>query len=352
MAIVAVFGAGLVKLWWNNRLMLKQEVLDEEKRTRVEEMRRSGLSIKRASEIPFGVRALQKGVEVDGIWISRPASLSEKAPIEKIASSTTLAGQDTDSHKKEGFSDTERSTSATPITLSGTIPRSSTGEGSIFQRLNDSDSLNSSSQSAHLLTPLSKFASQGRRHPPSALNEDTLRRLEGQPQPKPLYDTYIPTSRGPSQRQPRQSSAASSSGESVDSRPPSVRSAGGKSYTSSHSSRLYMAAAPQYHHHQQQHSYIPVRAPSGYMAYTQHESPYSTTAPIQGQGQEQGFPPAPEPTFGPGDLHLNRSSRKVNSGFEILPAGTFGSVVPTDMGDSSQGSRPGNRLRKKSEQNE
>jgi hypothetical protein len=34
----------------------------------------------------------------------------------------------------------------------------------------------------------------------------------------------------------------------------------------------------------------------------------------------------PEPTFGPGDLHLNRTSRKVNNGFEILPAGTFGAL--------------------------
>lgn len=33
--------------------------------------------------------------------------------------------------------------------------------------------------------------------------------------------------------------------------------------------------------------------------------------------------PAPEPTFGPGDSHVNKASRKVNQGFEVLPAGTF-----------------------------
>jgi len=77
MSIMAVFLAGLVKLWWNNRLMKKQTILDEEKRARVEEMRRTGLPLKRTNEIPFGVRALQRGVEVDGIWISRPVSPNE-----------------------------------------------------------------------------------------------------------------------------------------------------------------------------------------------------------------------------------------------------------------------------------
>lgn len=37
---------------------------------------------------------------------------------------------------------------------------------------------------------------------------------------------------------------------------------------------------------------------------------------------EQGL--SPEPAFGPGILHVNKSVRKSNSGFEIHPAGTFG----------------------------
>ena len=33
---------------------------------------------------------------------------------------------------------------------------------------------------------------------------------------------------------------------------------------------------------------------------------------------------SPRPTFAPGDMYANKSSRRVNAGFEVLPAGTFG----------------------------
>lgn len=52
--------------------MAKQEILDEEKRARTNEMQKTGLQMCSGVDIPFGVRAIQCGVEVDGIWISRP----------------------------------------------------------------------------------------------------------------------------------------------------------------------------------------------------------------------------------------------------------------------------------------
>src|SRR5690348_13036331 len=120
MAIVAVFCAGLGKLWWNNRLMKKQEVLDEEKRARVEEIRKTGLPMKRGNQVPFGVRAIQSGVEVDGIWISRPASLNELG--EKHASSTTL-GRDSDSqNKRRDYSEDEKSVVVTTANLDRSGP--------------------------------------------------------------------------------------------------------------------------------------------------------------------------------------------------------------------------------------
>ena len=42
---------------------------------------------------------------------------------------------------------------------------------------------------------------------------------------------------------------------------------------------------------------------------------------------------SPSP-FVPGELHVNKTVRKVNSGFEVLPAGTFG--TPTEFKDTSQ----------------
>ncbi|KAF4976282.1 hypothetical protein FZEAL_7033 [Fusarium zealandicum] len=70
--IVLVFGIGFVKLWWTNRTMRRLEIIDEEKRARVSLMSHCGIENLRGPEIPFGVRAIQSGVEVEGIWISRP----------------------------------------------------------------------------------------------------------------------------------------------------------------------------------------------------------------------------------------------------------------------------------------
>ncbi|KAH6854438.1 hypothetical protein B0I37DRAFT_30570 [Chaetomium sp. MPI-CAGE-AT-0009] len=333
MGIVCVFCAGLCKLWWNNRLMKKKEVLDDEKRARIEEMRKTGLPMKRANPVPFGVRAIQSGVEVDGIWISRPASLNELG--EKLASSTTLAGRDSDSQSKgRGYLEDERSTRITATNL-GT--RQNPSSASIFQKLTDTESLGSSTPSAAL--PVSQFAYHKTNTKPSSrsagtLNEDTLRRLEGQSPPPPRnqqqhYDTYIPTTttttpvitaatttaspRRPTPRRPGdRSSAASSSADSVDSQPRSFKSASdGRSYTSSsHSSRLYMAAVagagagrqPQQHHHQQQQQQQHAPAPRRWSERGREGAGETYALP---QGRAEMAPP--EPTFGPGELHFNSS---------------------------------------------
>jgi hypothetical protein len=361
MSIMAVFCAGLGKLWWNNRLMKKQEVLDVEKRARVEELRKTGLPMKRANLVPFGVRAIQSGVEVDGIWISRPASLNELG--EKLASSTTLAGRDSDSQKKGRYhsSSDERSIVVTTTSLDPGGPKQT-----IFQKLTDTDSTTESTHSA--APPVSQFASHKptKRHPPSrqpaaaaapgssTLNEDTLRRLEGHHSPsKPHhhYETYIPTTTAspssPPRRNPRQRSpAASSSADSVDSQP---KSASSRSYhtSSSQSSRLYMAAAarsppPPAQQYPQAHA----SSPSGLSAFSLQEGGEMM---VHGGREEMA---APEPTFGPGDLHFNRASRRVNGGFEVLPAGTFAVGMPGEReersggrGSTNTGSQ-GNRLRK------
>lgn len=314
MGIVAVFCAGLAKLWWNNRLMRKQEVLDEEKRARLEDMRRTGLPIKRPNDIPFGVRAIQSGVEVDGIWISRPVSPSEAATA-KLASSTTISGQDSDPQRKgKGHPDDDKSASITIVSLERPSPRQTPSDGSILQKLNDSDSLDSAQSAA---PPVSKFAYRAKGPPSratSSLNEDTLRRLEGQGQSKILYDTYMPTSSRRNPRQPSQRSSISSSGESVDSQP---RSSSGKSHTSSsqHSSRLYMprntsgartsghdavASRRWAERDGRDVSETHARTPSGFSVFSIPHSDNTHASLLQGQDGS-----APEPTLGTGELHFN-----------------------------------------------
>ncbi|KAK0672856.1 hypothetical protein QBC41DRAFT_242689 [Cercophora samala] len=299
MGIVAVFCAGLIKLWWNNRLVRKQELLDEEKRLRVEEMRRSGLGMKRTNDIPFGVRAIQGGVEVDGIWISRPTSQDDPATAKPVSSSSTESSQ----------------SSAPP--------------------------------------PVSQFSLESQRPllpTLGGLDEDTLRSLEGR-EPRQPHDTYIPTSSRPVPRRPSQQSSASSLGESA-----SIRSGSGKSNSSSLNSRVYVPKPlreGQYQYHQSNSArngqdsppdpfHTPARTPSGFSV----RLPSGTQTPLLPVNSI----PVPEPTFGPGDLHFNRSTRRVNEGFEVLPAGTFGG--PKELANSGNpvpgrtASQSLNRLRK------
>ncbi|KAK4192673.1 hypothetical protein QBC35DRAFT_469538 [Podospora australis] len=293
--IVAVFCAGLMRLWWNNRLMRKQEVLDEEKRARLEEMRRTGIPAKRANHIPFGIRAIEGGVEVDGIWISRPASSSgtaaEKIP---LVSSTALVD--------------ENSESTTPMTQERVSARQNAPDASIFQRLaHNAHSLEATERAA---SPVSHFVSQTRRPPLrtiSPLNEDTLRRLEGQAQPSRLpYETYRPTSPQLIPHQAGHQSSGSSSGDSVGSQTRSARSVSGKS-ASSQSSRLYTTRQPREGRYAygnipqtrgDQEPQNPFRTPSG----------LSVAPNTVARGRQDLAPP--QPTLNPGDLHLNRSSRK------------------------------------------
>jgi hypothetical protein len=54
--------------------MRRHEIIDEEKRARLSLMSYCGIHNMRTPEIPFGIRAIQSGIEVEGIWISRPKS--------------------------------------------------------------------------------------------------------------------------------------------------------------------------------------------------------------------------------------------------------------------------------------
>lgn len=98
MGIVIVFLIGLMKLWWTNRHMEKIEQLDVEKQERAAQMCRSRLSADRRrsrleSEIPFGVKALESGAEVDGVWIARMASMAARPPDRKWTSSRKGSGR-------------------------------------------------------------------------------------------------------------------------------------------------------------------------------------------------------------------------------------------------------------------
>lgn len=344
--------------------MKRQAIFDEEKRARMEEMRRTGIPIKRANEIPFGVRALQRGVEVDGIWISRSDS-----PHETTARATPLVAViDLDPDKI-----VEYSADLGPVPVSTSESEQPPQKhcppiGTKSQRLEDVESTDGGRQAA---PPVSPSPLQPRRqgyHAASVLNEDTLRRLEGQSFLKPSYDTYVPAPSPRNPRRPSQRSSVSSSGESMDSQPRSMRSASGRSYTSSRSSRLYMARnvhesrfgyGAGAHGWQGDENRDPFGTPHVVPTPARTPSGFSYNDPHSMQQQERL---AHEPTFGLGDLHLNRTTRRVNGGFEVLPAGTFGvlheyegnaggsdaDVDDNLAGRSVRATKSSNKLRKKS----
>ena len=73
----------------SKRIMLE----DEEKNARLSGVRSTGLRVRRDNDIPFGVRAIESGIEVDGIWISRPTT-----PINQASASVSALA----THEQQG----------------------------------------------------------------------------------------------------------------------------------------------------------------------------------------------------------------------------------------------------------
>ncbi|KAK2073559.1 hypothetical protein P8C59_007837 [Phyllachora maydis] len=357
-AIVLVFFAGLTKLWVTNRIMRKQEILDEEKRARLAETRKAGLTVKqqRGHEIPFGVRAIQSGVQVEGIWISRPPSPNADDTT-KLASSASLVTLDSDSTKKgKQVADDSMSPSTSTFVherTAGSEPSTTIPKG----YAENNNSFDNITLSASPVTRPSTHPKKQRRQGISGDQDNSMGSRNGHHQGRPLYETYVPTS---TSRGPRLSSRQSSASSSASSQSRAGGSGGSDSRTSSRSSRLYMARAyedravysailqsssPEKEPHDPFET--PMRTPSSFTVL----SPGDPSTPLM-QSQD---PAVPEPTFGPGDLHVNRSSRRVNQGFEVLPAGTFGTLqeLRSDTGlvdqehpDVSRSSKSFHRLKK------
>lgn len=372
-AIAAVFLAGVVKLWWITRLLKKQEVLDEEKKARVEEMRRTGIPHKRANDIPFGIRAIQSGVEVVGIWISRPDSPSHPAPPKAADPSITIINL----NSEKG---TESSDELKILPVPTTTNNTKTPPPPTPQPADDNTTQ---------LAP-SPPRSTPRQHGggTNMLSEDTLRKLECQsrqqqqqqqqpyvrmsaPVPPPSHSHHHHP-RGPHHHLSQRSSesSASASGESMDSQPRSFRTASGRSYTDSSrtSSKLYMATrnarGGEGGTRAAYYSGLPL---GGWQLEENYSSsnrgdPFGT--PPHGRFSHQGEVVGrevvtPEPTFGPGDVA--RVARRVNGGFEVLPGGTFAALRRLEEGgprgsttegsegvEGGGGGRGQKKLRKKS----
>lgn len=79
MALTVLFGCA--KLWCKRRFVRRHEIADDEKRQRLSVLRKSGMYIARndhSKDVPFGIRALESEVHVEGIYTERNSLKADK----------------------------------------------------------------------------------------------------------------------------------------------------------------------------------------------------------------------------------------------------------------------------------
>lgn len=361
-AIAAVFCVGLIKLWYTNRLLKKHMLLDEEKQARQQEMRRSGLPVGKRIDIPFGVRAIQSGIEVDGIWISRPGTPADS---EGMGAASTLVGSVSELKGKE---------KAVPVTGGLRSPTTAVMEVEPTPTQSPTPSLLDRNDGIYAPAPLraSRAApgpqytykptnSSQRHHNTSAETArlSPVHPLEGATRP-PRLETYIPTS--------------SLSAEQNSAYAPMKRRSGSfddvdtQEYASPVSRYQDRPLVPR---PRRQNSYEETEPNMDYMQRDEYYAglevaPEQRRNPFE-SGESDGTPSRNSQTIShrtthsyestdsqtmpqrsySGETHVNRSSRRVNAGFEVLPAGTFSrSNSEADM-ESSTPNRSRNKLQKK-----
>ncbi|PVH87373.1 hypothetical protein DL98DRAFT_271886 [Cadophora sp. DSE1049] len=361
MAIVVVITIGYAKLMWRNRLVQRQELVDEEKRTRIQQLRNSGQIVesRKSYDIPFGVRAIQSGIQVDGIWISQTATpIPSQLKLGHIrsGSSDNIAG--TESSKEAEVSGESIPKALRPSSREGrSLFRNSNSSGMFqVQDLMGEQPNTAGSRSAYK----PRTASHLRQGSHGVYDEETLGQLEGKASPKRKVQAHRPRGsrnldvEGESSSaadNERSSDASSESDASLSHKPhltgDASREALLKDMPSADIASLSLStvtsAKPinivQPQTSRAEYFSIPIESPNeegsdpfatpfmsplGSPEMKPQHSPTSAHPNwLDGQQHSASRTRSPSP-FVPGELHVNKSVRKVNSGFEVLPAGTFG----------------------------
>ncbi|KAK8089500.1 hypothetical protein PG997_004461 [Apiospora hydei] len=320
-SIILVFLVGLLKLWWINRSVRKHEILDEEKRSRLSEMRKTGLPVGKKADIPFGVRAIQSGIQVDGIWISRPGTPNSGT----LAASMTLGGDSDDEPRAKEKAMSSKIATPSPGQSQRPSPTASTFEQGHSPPLGPQSTYKPKHGAIRPNNRPGNHSSANLQR-----NSDALRNLEGANSPsRPAPQSYVPTT----SFSPSRSSGVPAQGERT-----STSSDEGITLANTrHNSRMAspLTQTPRASSYtrggESRTSYFTVRQASPDDA--QQRRPTAATTP------ETEHPGAPARSYS-GDAHANRSTRRVNAGFEVLPAGTFGTPpVNDDQSDLESGNR-------------
>lgn len=370
-----VFVTGLSKLWWTTRRNRKEEIKDQEKRERIQELRKSGLLVESQGgcEIPFGVRALESGMEIDGIWVSRSTTPIPEG-LRDLRGSVNSFSRPLGSR---GISFSSDSTYPIPPGTNLSLSRQSKGphpgSSEISPTLCHSRDPSGSLSAAYK----PRYSSQLRisSYGDMLFHEDTLSKLQGTQRRSTAQNCDVPSHTTISANSSSSSSAVTAENErcsislsdsegTMPHKMPKDRSqelqwaSDGAEHTiskgkgtssaenSNYTSRSYIRKS--------KGDYIPVRPGSPQEIsnpfITPNASPVldpTSGIAIQGSRNEshllesqwpllsQEYLESSEQRLGVGDIHANKSVRKVNSGFEVLPAGTFG-IPPESFSGTSE----------------
>jgi hypothetical protein len=362
-------------------------VVDEEKRMRVQELRNSGQIVesRRSHDIPFGVRAIQSGITVDGIWISQSTTpIPSELKLGHLRNSSSDLVAPHDSNNGAEATDEVTLHGVRPISRQGRQHFSSDepGEPSMTAATGAQDTMGSERPASRSYRP--RRSSHLRIGSHGEYDATTLDQLEGKsPSPKKKIYTHRPRGSRGTHLEVDSSSAADnerSSGTSDDSDATLSNHPKSRSHQSllpqyaslgEHSTRISLVASSKQvrasvpaQSYNAEYFSIPAGSPNSETSdpfATPMESPLeaprtykprlSPTNPnpswpseSAAESSHQAGSPSP---FVPGELHVNRVVRKVNSGFEVLPAGTFGTPAELKGGDISHDDDSGEKRQSK-----
>ena len=392
LAVLVVFGMAYGKLVWNNRLIKMQEGRDEERWLANEESRQSAqiFEARKSQDIPFGIRAIQSGIQVDGIWLSKdanpiPASLN-LGHMRNTSSDGTINQTANPGAPRDSFQIAVRSLSSWgTITLreneSPTTVKGRRGKPTDVQIERGSRPSYKPRRSSHLrydshreISPNKEALEQSqgkvRKEAESGRHEAVIEpemeddvfygavadneRLSGS-------DTYATLSSNTEERMHRQCQSLPAETSDRKSLLEVANVASGRKprssspTQSSNTEYLPVFLEPSDYENLDpptaSTSVVPDSASRFNPIYARSAYELTTSGESQVPRLSHHWSPSP---FIPGGLHMNQSVRKVNSCFEILPAGTFDDASQfkgkeIDLDDRGGKKRPSNKLQKKIE---
>ncbi|KAF2145573.1 uncharacterized protein K452DRAFT_264714 [Aplosporella prunicola CBS 121167] len=160
-AIVCTIGAGWLKVWYSHWRIKKYSKLQGSRNSQEPQMVEAATGPTDEEDVPFGIRAIQSGIQVDGIWIS-----GNNTPVPLSPASTALSKPD-----GQGSAPSSRpmSTLEMPQPLTGPYssrPTSSGAGSSTFDRAVSAERLPISREASPVAGP--SFNSRHHRPPPVA----------------------------------------------------------------------------------------------------------------------------------------------------------------------------------------